>query len=90
MKKIEYAFEKLKWDRDVFDAEYLTKKTKEEQEYEEVIRTLSNLALDSIMQNGFCGQEWILSQLDIDNKDVVKRMRKYWQDSKSNQKVLKK
>ena len=42
------------------------------------------------MQNGFCGQEWILSQLDIDNKDVVKRMRKYWQDSKSNQKILKK
>lgn len=90
MKKIKYAFEKLKWDRDVFDAEYLTKKTKEEQEYEEVVRTLSNLALDSIMQNGFCGQEWILSQLDIDNKDVVKRMRKYWQDSKSNQKILKK
>lgn len=37
------TFQKINWKHDVFDAEYLTKKTKEEQEYEAVVRTLSGL-----------------------------------------------
>ena len=90
MEKIKYAFKKLKWDRDVFDAEYLTKETKEEKEQKEVTKTLSDLALDSIMQNGLCGQEWILSQIDLENKNVVNRMRKYWKETKSKTKILKK
>lgn len=90
MEKIKYAFKKLKWDRDVFDAEYLTKETKEEKEKKEVTKTLSDLALDSIMQNGLRGQEWILSQIDLENKDVVNRMRKYWKETKSKTKMLKK
>lgn len=90
MKKIKYAFEKLKWDRDVFEAEYLTKKSSEELEHEEITKTLSNLALDSIMQNGLCGREWILSQIELNNKDVVNRMRKYWQEIGSNNRILKK
>lgn len=90
MEKIKYAFKKLKWDRDVFDAEYLTKETKEEKEQKEVTKTLSDLALDSIMQNGLCGQEWILSQIDLENKNVVNRMRKYLKETKSKTKILKK
>lgn len=90
MEKIKYAFKKLKWDRDVFDAEYLTKETKEEKEQKEVTKTLSDLALDSIMQNGLCGQEWILIQIDLENKNVVNRMRKYWKETKSKTKILKK
>lgn len=90
MEKIKYAFKKLKWDRDVFDAEYLTKETKEEKEQKEVTKTLSDLALDSIMQNGLCDQEWILSQIDLENKNVVNRMRKYWKETKSKTKILKK
>lgn len=90
MEKIKYAFKKLKWDRDVFDAEYLTKETKEEKEQKEVTKTLSDLALDSIMQNGLCGQEWILSQINLENKNVVNRMRKYWKETKSKTKILKK
>lgn len=90
MEKIKYAFKKLKWDRDVFDAEYLIKETKEEKEQKEVTKTLSDLALDSIMQNGLRGQEWILSQIDLENKNVVNRMRKYWKETKSKTKILKK
>lgn len=46
-KKVDDAFEKLKWDKDVFEAEYLTKKTKEEQIYENINETISNLIINS-------------------------------------------
>ncbi len=46
-KKVDDAFEKLKWDKDVFEAEYLTKKTKEEQTYENINETISNLIINS-------------------------------------------
>ena len=39
------TFRKLNWKHDVFEAEYLTKKTDEEREYEAVVRTLSSLRL---------------------------------------------
>lgn len=45
--KVDDAFEKLKWDKDVFEAEYLTKKTKEEQTYENINETISNLIINS-------------------------------------------
>jgi len=40
---VEETFTKLKWQHDVFDAEYITKKTKADREYEEVVRTLSRI-----------------------------------------------
>lgn len=91
-KKIEDAFSKLKWDHDVFDAEYLVKKTKEEQEYEEIIKTLSNLNFNSKNLKGLSNRNWVLSELDIDNKDVAQQMRKYWLSTKlkdEKEKVLK-
>lgn len=78
MMKIKDAFEKLKWDRDVFDAEYLIKKTKEDRTYEEVVRTLSNLTLNPDALKGFSNRSWILSEFDMDNKDTANRMRQYW------------
>lgn len=39
------TFRKLNWKHDVFEAEYLTKKTDEEREYEAVVRSLSSLHL---------------------------------------------
>lgn len=87
-KKIEYAFEKLKWNRDVFESEYLTKKTKPELEKEEITKCLSDLALDTLMQRGLCGNEWVLDQIDMENKDVIVRMRRHLEENKS--KVLKK
>lgn len=91
MKKITKAFEKLKWNRDVFDAEYLIKKTAEEKEYEEIVSSLSNLVVKDgafISSN----RDWILSQLDIEKKDVANRMRNFWlstQIDDPNVKVLK-
>ncbi len=78
MKKITDAFSKLKWDRDVFDAEYLTKKTKEQKEYEEVIQTLSNLTMKPNAYVGNGNKYWILLYEDLINKNVVYRMREYW------------
>ena len=74
---IEDAFKKLKWDKDVFEAEYLTKKTKADNEYKSVVKTLSNLALNTDKLLGLCGEDWILKSIDYDNKDVVLRMRKH-------------
>lgn len=44
---VDDAFKKLKWDKDIFQAEYLTKKTKEELEYEEINESISDLIINS-------------------------------------------
>ena len=93
MKKIVDAFSKLKWDRDVFEAEYLTKKTNDQRQHEEIIRTISNLTLNP---NAFIGnrtKNWILLEEDLMNKDVVHRMREYWKSlptTNETEKTLKK
>lgn len=79
MSKIIDAFKKLKWTRDVFEAEYLVKKTKADKEYEDVVRTISNLVINP---NAITSRSWVLSELDIDSKDVPKRMREYWMSTK--------
>lgn len=76
--KIKDAFKQLKWDRDVFDAEYLVKKTSEEKEFEEAVKTITNLSLNSISLGKLCDKRWILTQLDINQKNVANRMREYW------------
>ncbi|MEI3529869.1 MAG: 1-acyl-sn-glycerol-3-phosphate acyltransferase [Bacilli bacterium] len=91
MKKITKAFEKLKWNRDVFDAEYLIKKTAEEKEYEEIVNSLSNLVVKDVAFTS-SNRDWILSQLDIEKKDVANRMRNFWLSTQlddPNVKVLK-
>lgn len=77
MKKIQEAFDKLKWERDVFDAEYLTKKTEEERVHEEIVRTLSNLTINTTALKGYNNKHWVLSELNIDNKDIPLQMRNY-------------
>lgn len=92
-KKIQDAFKKLKWDRDVFDAEYLVKKTSADKKHEEVVRTLSNLVLNPNALKGFSHKPWVLSQINLENKDVPKRMRQYWKSTQNETepvKVLKK
>lgn len=89
-RNIEDAFSKLKWNHDVFEAEYLVKKTKEEQEYEEIIRDLSSLNFKHLKELDI--KNWILRELDINNKDVAKQMRNYWLSIDSedeNKKMLK-
>lgn len=76
---VEDAFSKLKWKTDVFEAEYLVKKTPEEKEYEEVIRTLSNLrlSLETLKSTLINHREYVLKELDLDEKDVVQSMRRH-------------
>lgn len=91
--KILDAFKKLKWDRDVFDSEYLVKKTHEERKYEDVVETLSNLVLNYDALNGLIHKPWVLSKINIENKDVANRMRQHWlstRKEKEKVKVLKK
>lgn len=75
---VEDTFSKVKWKHDVFDAEYLTKKTDAEREYEEIVRTLSNLRFRKgvISETKLTGREWILKEIDLDNWDVVENLRK--------------
>lgn len=73
------AFEKLKWKHDVFEAEYLTKKTEDNLEYEEVVKTLSWLCInndkldEAYINHKECIQKWI----DLERKDVAANLRKY-------------
>lgn len=93
MEKIIDAFSKLKWNNDVFDAEYLVKKPKEVSEYEDVVSSISNLVLNNATLTEASKNDWVLKSKDIDHKNVVKRMRDYWlsTDKKiEKQKVLKK
>ena len=80
---IKYAFEKLKWEHDVFDAEYLTKKTSEEKVHEEVISTISNLNVNPniLKKIGYFDKEYVLKKIDLDNKDIVNRMRIFWKEN---------
>lgn len=90
LQKIQDAFKKLKWDKDVFDAEYLVKKTHEEKEYEDVVRSLSNLRLnyDVIRSAQINHREYVLKKMDLDSKDVAKSMRQYWLKTRNGSKTL--
>lgn len=78
--KVEYAFKKLKWEHDVFDAEYLVKKTNQEKEYEEVINTISNLRYNpEVLRNTLLGnREYVLLSMDLKRKNVAEVMRNHW------------
>lgn len=77
-------FSKLKWKHDVFDAEYLTKKTKEEGEYEEVAHTLSELLLRKKEVNGalWNNREYVLTEMNLKKWDVVRNMRRRYYEQK--------
>lgn len=78
MEKIKDAFFKLKWNQDVFDAEYLVKKSKDDLEYEDVLCSLSNLLINNPSMINLLGKEWILLNESILRKNVANRMREYW------------
>ena len=73
------AFEQMKWNHDVFEAEYLVKKTKEEKEYEEVVKTISNLQFntESLIKMGLNNKTYILQDIDLMQKNVVMAMRRH-------------
>lgn len=93
MEKIKDAFSKLKWNRDVFDAEYLVKKTKDDLEYEDVLCSISNLLINNPSMIKLLGKEWILLNENILRKNVANRTREYWvstQEKSDTSKKIKK
>ena len=90
LEKIRDAFKKLKWDHDVFEAEYLVKKTRAQREHEEVIRTLSNLQInpDILRKANLSSRPYVLLSLDLQRKNVAEAMRAYWLQQKEEQHTL--
>lgn len=86
------TFQKLNWKHDVFDAEYLTKKTEEEQEYEAVVRTLSDLRLkkSALQETGLNSREYVQKKIDLDRKNVVENLKKYFYKKMSQQRKTRK
>ena len=74
------TFRKLNWKHDVFEAEYLTKKTDEEREYEAVVRSVSGLRLKKnvLKETRLNNREYIQKEMDLDKKNVVKNLRRYF------------
>lgn len=89
--KIDDAFKKMNWKRDVFDAEYLVKKSKEEIEYEEVVKKISDLKYSYIVLKNTLldNREYILLSRDLDRKNVASCMRNYWLEKNYNQNTKK-
>ena len=79
--KVRDSFEKMKWNKDIFDGEFLTKKTIEDLEYEEVVTTISNLCVNSgVCRNTLLNvRNAILLKNDLDRKDVPSVMRRHLQ-----------
>ena len=74
------TFRKLNWKHDVFEAEYLTKKTDEEREYEAVIRSLSGLRLKKnvLKETNLNSREYIQKEMDLNKKNVAENLRRYF------------
>ena len=74
------TFRKLNWKHDVFEAEYLTKKTDEEREYEAVVTSLSVLRLKKNVLKGTSlnSREYIQKKNDLDKKNVAGNLRRYF------------
>ena len=75
---VDDSFRKIKWRHDVFDAEYLVKKTSSDIEYKETIRTLSELRIDPKMvkATGLHSRDWIKKEQYLEKEYVAGNMRK--------------
>lgn len=75
---VENAFRKLKWQHDVFDAEYLVKKTQADKEYEETVRTLAELRIEPkvLKETGLDSKYWIRKLGCLEKEYVAGNMRK--------------
>ena len=74
------VFSKLKWEHDVFDAEYLTKKPQAQREQEEVIHTLAALRLpeQTVRDTELTTRSYVQLAEDLREKNVPGFMREYW------------
>ncbi len=70
------AFSKLKWNKDVFDAEYLVKKTAAQKEFEEVNKALTNPEV--LKKSYFNLRESALLLRNTEKYNVENNMREYY------------
>jgi len=80
--KVRDSFEKMKWNKDIFDAEFLTKKTREDLEYEEVVTTISNLRFnDDVLRNTLLDtRQSVILKRDLDRKNIPLVMRTHLEE----------
>lgn len=85
------AFKQMKWNSDVFDAEYLVKMTKEEKEYEAVVRTISNLRFnyDTLIKMRLTNRNYVLQEMDLQQKNVVIAMRRHLNEIQNSEENVK-
>ena len=86
------SFEKMKWNKDIFDAEFLTKKTREDLEYEEVVTTISNLRFnDDVLRNTLLDtRQSVILKRDLDRKNIPLVMRTHLEEIQSEKPNVKK
>lgn len=82
-KYVEEAFRKLKWRHDVFDAEYLVKKNKEDREYEETIKVLGDLRMSKkvLRDTGLNSRYWACKKVYLEKEYVAGNMRKQFYEN---------
>jgi hypothetical protein len=90
--KVNDAFTKLKWNADVFDAEYLIKKDDADRQYEEVLKTMSNLKLNSeaLTETNINTRNFVQLEHDLNNKDVAQAMRRHFNEQQTLKLIRKK
>ena len=90
--KVRDSFEKMKWNKDIFDAEFLTKKTREDLEYEEVVTTISNLRFnDDVLRNTLLDtRQSVILKRDLDRKNIPLVMRTHLEEIQSEKPNVKK
>lgn len=72
------AFRKLKWRHDVFDTEYLVKKTQADREQEETIKVLGELRMGQkvLTETGLDSRYWFRKKEYLEKENVSGNMRK--------------
>lgn len=87
--KVKEAFDKLKWKKDVFEAEYLVKTKHDDKKHQEIINSVSNLTLNKPELIELLSKDWILLDEDIKNKNVPHQMREYLYKQEADKKIKK-
>ena len=72
---VQDAFNKLKWNKDIFDAEYLIRKTQTQRDYEEVQQTLTK---PKVLKESYSDlRQQVLNLVNLDKISVEKNMREH-------------
>lgn len=66
----------MKWQHDVFEAEYLTKKTEDDLQQEEVVKALGRVCMNETVNDSCIDRRVCMQRLaDMNRKDVAANLR---------------